>query len=140
MDGEGSTVQIQHGLPAGEDIACSRHVIRTAQDGIHLRCQHSWVNGFGNEVVAAHVHRHDDVEVIRRARKVDNWHAGDAAQLLRPVMTVEEGEHQIHQYDLRLPLGELLRHMAEIADFLHLVSPRGQHLRDGISQGSVVFD
>ena len=30
--------------------------------------------------------------------------------------------------------------LPEIADFLHLVSPRGQHLRDGISQGSVVFD
>ena len=45
-------------------------VVGPAQEGLDLGGEHVQVKGLGHEVVAAHVHGHDDVHVVRRVQFV----------------------------------------------------------------------
>ena len=57
-----------HEAAALEDVFRLAEAVGAAQQGLYFRRQHVQVEGFCDEVVRAHVHGHDDVHFLRRAR------------------------------------------------------------------------
>ena len=73
--------RVEHGAAVLERGRGRGKIICAAQNGLNLRQQHVQVKGLGDEIVAAHVHGHDDVHIVRRRGQEDDGHAAGAADL-----------------------------------------------------------
>src|SRR5699024_6628528 len=93
-----------------------------------------------DEVVPAHVERHQDVHVVRRGRDEDHRHLRDLSDLGAPVVAVEERQPDVHQHEVRLKRRELLHDAAEVRRQLCLAAPRLDLPPDCAGDGCVVLD
>ena len=144
VDGGAAVLQllcigVQAGAPARRHRRLHREVVGPAQQGLHLGHQHVPVKGFGNKVVGAHVHGHDDVHVVRRRGQEDDGHAAAFSDLAAPVVAVEKRQGDVQQDQVRVVGRRLLRHAAEIRDAAGLQRPVCRLLADGLRDGSVVL-
>ena len=72
------------------------------------------VEGLLNKFIPAHVHRHDDIHVVIGRRQEDDRHLRYLPDLLAPVESVEEREHDIQKDKLRIILFKFLYNILEI--------------------------
>ena len=134
--GQGVVSGVQHRTPGLQQGCGGAEVVGPAQEGLDLGGEHVQVKGLGHEVVAAHVHGHDDVHVVRRGGEEDDGHPADFPHPGAPVVAVAEGQADVQQ-DQVGPKGlELLQHALEIHHAMDLPAPGiqvlGHRARDGL--------
>src|SRR5699024_3815530 len=72
------------------------------------------VEGLGDEVVAAHLHGHDDVHVVRGGGEEDDGGPAELAELGAPVVAVAAGQADVQQHQVGIAGGELPGHIGEV--------------------------
>ena len=131
----------EDGFAHYEDNAYFRSVRDlAAQEGAQLCHQHTAVKGLGNEVVRAHLHRRDNVHPVRCGGNEHDRHVRELPQLGTPVVAAEEGQRNVHEYDVRRESGVFGEDGAEVRDDVRLHLPRRGKRRDRPGNGSVVLD
>ena len=99
---QGPVVAVENRSPVFNQPALSRKIIRPPEQGLNLRRQHREIKGFCDKVIASHIHRHHDIQVIGGGRNKDHRHSGDCPDLTAPVVSVIKGQRYIQKYKLRL--------------------------------------
>ena len=96
--------------------------------------EHVHIKGLGNEVIAAHVHGHNDIHVIRRRGQKHHRHLRSAANFAAPMVAVIARQRNIQQHQLRIELREVLIDPVEVLRAPHGIAPlfqsRAHHPRN----------
>ena len=139
--GQSGVAEVQHSPLMFQHGDASRHVIGAPEHRLNLRHHDIGINRLRDEIVAAHVHCHDDVHVVRSRGNEDDGNVGDGTDGTAPVVSVEKGEHDVHEHHVRRTGGKLPQNVLKLFRHVHLMSPRLKlalhHFRHG---GVVLYD
>ena len=118
---------------------CRAELIRPAEKSLHLGNEHVHIKGLGDKIVAAHVHRHDNVHIIARRGDEYDRHGAYFSYLRAPVIPAHIRKRHVHQHEMRLHARELRHDRAEIGSAGALQRPE-LHLRaDGVGEAAVIL-
>ena len=106
----------------------ARKIIGAAQKRLNLRGQHIQIERLGNEIIAAHIDRHDDIHIIRRRRHEDYRNLRHLPDPAAPVVPVVKGKLDVHQHQLGRRPRELLHNIGKILHADHIIIPAFQML------------
>ena len=91
-------------------------IIAPPEQCLDLGHQHRPVKGLGNKIVATHIHRHDDVHIIRGRGQENDGRIGAFSYLVAPVIAIEKGQHNVQQHQLRL---KCLKFRHDVPEIFH---------------------
>lgn len=114
-------------------------IIAPPEQCLDLGHQHRPVKGLGNKIVSAHIHRHDDVHIVRGGRQENNGRIGAFSYLIAPVIAIEKGQHNIQQHQLWLKCLKIHHNVPEILHAAAFQPPVAQLLRHGPGNGLLIL-
>ena len=122
------------------DSGLARKIIRPSQNGLHLGCKHVKVKRFRYKIIAAHVHCHYDIHIVRGRGNKNYRHLGHSANFSAPVIAIKKRQRNIHKDELRIKIRKLLHNVSKILCTPSIKSPCFYMLFYSRRYGFVVFD
>ena len=129
----------EHGPPMLQNRQTAAKIVSTAKHGLDFGDQHRQIKGLGDKIVPTHVHGHDDVHIVRRRGQKNHRQTGDLANLLAPVISVIEGQANVHQNQMGRKGRKLPHDIPEILTGPHFQAPVFSLGADGPGNARIVL-
>ena len=122
-----------------EDAAIGR-ARRTPQQCLDTRHEHAGAIGLGDEVVCAHGHAHDLVDLGYARGKHDDGDLRNGAELAADELAVGAGQRQIEQHEIGASSLNVLDNVFEGLAKRRFVAVALENLHELSANGRIVFD
>ena len=114
--------------------------LHTAKQRLHARNEHTGAVRLGNEIVRAHGHAHDLVDLGHTRGENDDGDIGLLAQLAADELAVRTGQGEVEQHEVGSGGEDIVDHAIEREAVGHLETLALEHLDDLVANGCVVLD
>lgn len=117
-----------------------RCALDATQQRLHTRNEHARTVGLGYEVVRAHGHAHDLVDLGHARREHDDGDVRLLAQLAADKLPVRARQREVEQHKVGAGGQDILDHVIEGKAVRSLVALTLEHFDDLVANGGVILD